>query len=390
MKKKPRTKGVACRLRYTVDRDKLFNHPTKSDAFFVRGKTEKLLQASKQVILDCCLENGGIVAANSTMPYYPKDAKNYFYVWPRDASYICLATDVIGLKDIQENFFAWLSSRAENWKETGLFYEKYYPNGLKARKKFQPDQTSSVLLAIYNFVKKDKAKIYKHKELITKSADGICKAWRNDHFIIPTNDLWEERLTFPDVKDNFSYSLAACVKGLQCANKLFSNKEYIKTAGQMKQVLIQAARKKGYFFRSFGKLNDERIDASLLGLVWPFEIVKANSALAQKTIKLIENKLVEDYGVYRREHDNYDGWMFEKELRNKGAGYWPLLNFWMSIVLSKAGRKKEALKYYNKVLNSTDKFIPEQIFNNNIQKSVSPLCWSHAMFILASKELGIL
>lgn len=356
----------------------------------MKNKIEKLLNTSKQVINDCCLENGGIVAANSTMPYYPKDANNYFYVWPRDASYICLAADAIGLENIQENFFTWLSSRADGWKETGLFYEKYYPNGLKALKKFQPDQTGSVLLAVYNFVKKDKAKINKHKKLVINSAQGICKVWRNDHFIIPTNDLWEERLTFPDIKGNFSYSLAACIKGLQCANKLFPDRKYIKTANQMKQALIKSARREGNFFRSFGRLNDKRIDAGLLGLVYPFEIVRVNSALAKKTIKLIENKLVKDCGVYRHEHDDYDGWMFEKFFRSKGAGYWPLLNFWMSIVLNKAGRKKEAMKYYNKVVDSTNKFIPEQIFDNNIQKSVSPLCWSHAMFILASRELGIL
>jgi len=55
-------------------------------------------------------------------------------------------------------------------------------------------------------------------------------------------------------------------------------------------------------------------------------------------------------------------------------------------------KRKEALKYYNKVLDciKDNKFIPEQIFDNNIQKSISPLCWSHAMFILASKELNYL
>lgn len=54
------------------------------------------------------------------------------------------------------------------------------------------------------------------------------------------------------------------------------------------------------------------------------------------------------------------------------------------------GKKEEAMKYYRKVINSIDKFIPEQIFDNNIQKCVSPLGWSHAMFVLASKELGFL
>lgn len=356
----------------------------------MKNRIKKLLDASEKVILDCVLKNGGIVAANSTMQYYPKDAKNYFYVWPRDASFTCLAADAIGLKNISVDFFNWLLNRAEGWEKTGLFYEKYYPNGLKALKKFQPGQVGMVLFAAYNHFKNNLSNIEKYRKLFVNSAQGICKVWNNDHFIINTNDIWEERLTFPDIKDNFSYSLAACIKGLLSANKLFPNKKYVKTANQMKQILIKAAREEGYFFRSFGRLDDKRIDASLLGLVWPFEIVKADSPLAKKTIKLIEDKIVKNYGVYRYEHDDYGGWIFETLDRKKGAGYWPLLNFWMSIVLNKMGKKKKSLKYYNKAVNSADKFIPEQIFNNNIQKSVSPLCWSHAMFILASKELGFL
>lgn len=37
-KNKPRTKDISCRRHYTTDCDKLFNHPTLSEEFFVRGK----------------------------------------------------------------------------------------------------------------------------------------------------------------------------------------------------------------------------------------------------------------------------------------------------------------------------------------------------------------
>ncbi len=357
----------------------------------MKVKVKKLIKTSQKVILDCCLENGAIVAANSTKPYYADEAKNYFYVWPRDASFTCLAADMLGIKDIQEKFFSWLMERAEGWQRKGIFYEKYYPNGLQALDKFQPDQAGIVLFAICHHFKDDKSRVKKYKELIIKSADGLCNVWNKDHFEIITNDLWEERLTFPDLKDNFSYSLAACIKGLVSANVLFPNEEYIKVATQMKEILLSAVQKKGYFFRSFGRLNDERIDASILGIIWPFEIVKLDNPLAKETVRLIEKKLVKDFGIYRYEHDEYDGWMYERLHRKKGAGYWPLLNFWMSIILAKMGEDKKAKNYYNKVINSINsEFIPEQIFNNNIQRCVSPLCWSHTMFILASKELGLL
>jgi GH15 family glucan-1,4-alpha-glucosidase len=35
------------------------------------------------------------------------------------------------------------------------------------------------------------------------------------------------------------------------------------------------------------------------------------------------------------------------------------------------------------------KHIPEQFFANRIQVSVSPLCWSHSMFVIASRKLGL-
>jgi len=73
-----------------------------------------------------------------------------------------------------------------------------------------------------------------------------------------------------------------------------------------------------------------------------------------------------------------------------GAGRWPLLNFWASICLSKNDYKEEAFKYYNWVIDSVENYIPEQIFQNNFQKSISPLAWSHSMFIIASSELNLI
>ena len=126
-----------------------------------------------------------------------------------------------------------------------------------------------------------------------------------------------------------------------------------------------------------------------MGVIWPFKIVNAKHALAKNTIKDIEKKLVKKNGIYRTPKDSYDGWMYRSVVREKKAGFWPLLNFWMAIVLYNAGQKKKAEKYYNKVINSiNDDFIPEQIFDNYLQHSVSPLAWSHAMFVLASEKFG--
>jgi glucoamylase len=351
-------------------------------------KIQKLIQTSRQVILDCVLENGAIVAANCLKEYFPKEAKYYTYVWPRDASFTCVAADILGIKGIQEKFFDWCINRAEAFLDIGLFYENYFVNGLKASGRFQPDQTGSVLWAVWHYFKDNRKGLSKYKKLIQKAANGICSKWDKDHFNEVTNDLWEERLAFPDLKENFTYSLAACIGGLECANALSPNGKWIKTAKEMRERLENHFD--GYFFRSCGKLSDKRIDASTLGLVYPFEIFQPDDNRIVATIKEIEKKLVVTGGVHRYENDEYDGWIRETVQRNKGAGAWPLLNFWMSICYAKLGDREKALRYYEWVLEKADRFIPEQIFDNNLQVSVNPLCWSHAMFIIASRELGYL
>jgi GH15 family glucan-1,4-alpha-glucosidase len=351
-------------------------------------KIQKLTESSRQVILDCALENGALVAANCLKEYFPKEAKHYTYVWPRDASFTCVAADILGIEGIQEKFFDWCMNRAEGFLDTELFYENYFVNGLKVSGRFQPDQTGTVLWAAWHHFKNCKEGLSKHKKLIQKAANGICSKWNGDHFNDVTNDLWEERLAFPDIKENFTYSLAACARGLECANALSPNENWVKVAKEMKEGL--ANHFDGYFFRSYGQLSDKRIDASMLGLVYPFEIVQPGDYRIVATVKEIERKVVVNGGVHRYENDEYDGWMRETVQRNKGAGGWPLLNFWMSIYYAKLGNREKVLQYYNWVLEKVDRFIPEQIFDNNLQVSVSPLCWSHAMFIIASRELGYL
>jgi len=61
----------------------------------------------------------------------------------------------------------------------------------------------------------------------------------------------------------------------------------------------------------------------------------------------------------------------------------------MAIVLNKMGQRQKAMEYFQKALPKHGINIPEQVFDNDIQKSISPLCWSHSMFVISSKELGL-
>jgi len=361
--------------------------PIESDRYL--SKIGNIIQVSKEVIRDSQLDNGAIVAANAAKDYYPPAAQNYFFVWPRDASYTCIAADLAGIGDMQEKFFNWCLRRAEGFKDTGLFYEKYHVNGLKAQGGFHPDQTGTLLYAIWHHYYKNIEMGFKFEDLIIKSANGLCNIWEKDHFNMITKDLWEERFTFPDLKDNFTYSLAACISGLECANSMIANKRWLMVSEQMRMQLEEHFVD-NYFVRSYGKLTDRYIDASMLGLVYPFKIYKADDLKIISTLDEIENKLIINGGVHRYEMDMYDGWMYEMINRRKGAGAWPVLNFWLSIYYSIKGDNVKAKKCYRWVLDNVNKYIPEQIFENKIQISISPLVWSHTMFVIASKHLEYL
>jgi GH15 family glucan-1,4-alpha-glucosidase len=244
------------------------------------------------------------------------------------------------------------------------------------------------LWAVWHHFEGKPRRALKYERLVREAADGLCSKWDGNHFGEVTNDLWEERFTFPDLEDNFTYSLAACIKGLRCANEIVPNKRWVDVADMMFQRLEEPGR--GSFVRSYGKLSDERMDASALGLVYPFDLFRVDDPRISATVEQIEKKLVVRGGVHRYENDEYDGWMCGGLHRKKGAGAWPILNFWMSIYYAKLGDREKALQYYNWPLERIQEFLPEQIFENNLQVSVRPLCWSHAMHIIASKELGFI
>ncbi len=354
----------------------------------MKDKIKKLINKSREIILDSVLDNGAIVAANPTKNYYPKRAKDYHYVWPRDAAYICYAAQHIGIKKIQQPFFTWLEDRPEDFKKEGKLFANYSANGPIKIRQFQPDQAGTVLWMIHDFYKNDHRGAESQENLIRRLADGLSNDWKERYFFTNTVDLWEEgnRKTSTQVENNHTYSLAACARGLICANLMIDCKQWKETAEQMIKKIDEAYLKnKKTFVRNHGKIDDLNMDASLLGLVWPFDIIKADDERMINTVRQMEEKIVENGGVHRYQFDYYDG----EGSAQEGGGAWPILNFWMSIYWSIKGNKTKAKKYYDWVIEKVedDHLIPEQIFSD-FRKGIKPLVWSHAMFIIAAQYLG--
>jgi GH15 family glucan-1,4-alpha-glucosidase len=160
------------------------------------------------------------------------------------------------------------------------------------------------------------------------------------------------------------------------------------------QLALSRSDEQGHYQRRLGPVgNDPVIDASLIGLAWPFDVRHAPERV-QATVAEIETRLLSELGVYRYPFDGYDGEVERvgAELR-QGAGAWPLLTFWLAIVCQRLGQPEHAREIYRIGLDNIapDGYIPEQVFPTDDDRiGVRPLLWSHMMFVLATLELGLL
>ncbi|MBC5792762.1 MAG: hypothetical protein H8Z69_01860 [Nanohaloarchaea archaeon] len=350
-------------------------------------RIKELIETSREVIKDCQVENGAIVAANSDKEYYPENVSNYRFVWPRDAAFVIYAEKLLGMEELENEFIEWLHDRAEGFSDSGLIFHRYATNGPRDTDfghQYQPDQAAALLWSILETHEELNEKM---SETVHLLADGLWSQWHQDHFHQDTHDLWEERAAYHDKKENFTYTLAACSKSLFMAAERFDEEKWRKTAEEMQARLNQHGEE--YYYRSYGEVSDESIDASVLGLVWPFNIVEKDKML-ENSINMVEENLMNINGVMRYEGDMYDGIIHHTEHLDKGAGAWPLLSFWHVIALSKMGERDRAEALFHDQIEKIDgDYIPEQIFEDD-REGIEPLAWSHAMFVIAADELGYL
>ncbi|MDZ7786305.1 MAG: glycoside hydrolase family 15 protein [Candidatus Saccharibacteria bacterium] len=346
-------------------------------------KISQLLKTSRDVLLGCCLDNGAVVAANTDHHAYPPDASDYRYVWPRDASYILYALLLLG-EDKRELFAEWLNTRAEDFCYRGAFFRRYATNGAGAwaSESFQPDQSGSLL---WLFTQGDISEP-QIAQAVTHAANGLCITWEEDHFTMPTHDLWEH-MSVPAGHHSFLYTLAACSKGLERASVRDSEEalQWQETAKQMRETILKSASGGGHLTR-LGSNYSDHLDASLLGLTWPFSVFNDRTALAKTTTK-IEEELMGDRGLKRFAGDVYDGRVTHSEDQNEGAGAWPLLTCWLAIAKHELGDHEGSKRTFLDLVESLDGgFIPEQLFTDG-RTGVKPLAWSHAMFVIAARKL---
>ncbi|BBN06864.1 glucoamylase [Marchantia polymorpha subsp. ruderalis] len=377
----------------------------------------RLFKRSALAIKLMCDKTGAVVAAPEFDEDYTR-CGGYSFCWGRDAAYIATALDQAGFHDLVTHFYDWTlkaQSPDGSWAQRHFMDARLAPQwGL------QVDETGSIVWGMWQHhealvaaQRPDKAREFATKvwPAVKRAADFLTISVDPDTKLpLASRDLWEERL------GEHVYSAGAVCAGLKCAcdlaqqlNRVAEAEPWGAAADDMLDAICKVgwSEERGHFLRVLKlqiseqtfrdhELNgvrvfsqtedkgyvrryaniDSTVDASLLGLSVPFNVVRANDQKMQLTATEIRKRLTVPGvgGLKRYEDDHYIG-----------GNPWIVTTLWMGLYDLRLGdveASKRALQWA--IDHQTDLgLLPEQVDRVTGRTAwVVPLTWSHAMYIL--------
>jgi GH15 family glucan-1,4-alpha-glucosidase len=368
-----------------------------------------LYKKSIEIILQNQSEWGSFVAS----PTFP----TYHFSWLRDGSFIAHAMDCAGETDSAAAFYRWLGVTIEKYGDKLANLRKIIEAGELPGKddalhtrftldgkedfqdetwgNFQMDGYGTWLWALYEHVN-----ISGNTEIVRElsgaikiTAEYLSLVWQ-----LPNYDCWEE---YPEYIH--TYSLGCVYAGFQAVADMESRgwlaSTDIKASGNaaevkdfiLKHAVIDQRLVKMIQPTDLSPVAEIGVDASLLGLLWPYAVFDLDSDVSIITMKKIEQDLLRPTGgIYRYATDEY-----------YGGGEWILLTAWLGWVYARMGKLDEAKRLQSWIESCVDEEnqLPEQVndhplFTNRYQPWVDkwglvakPLLWSHAMYIILVQEI---
>ncbi len=375
----------------------------------------RLVETSRAVFRSCSLPNGAIVAARPDLPDYPATVQSYGLVWLRDAAFVCVAAHAVGIRDIQEPFFRWVATRAEGIRDGRLPVNAFFPNGagagvivdgvkaepdrrllhtLTLAAQVQFDSLGTLLWALGEQKRAVRSLSRTSRDLAVRTAALIVRHWNGRSFTVPHWDLWEACVAESAKRENFAYTLAMCIRGLESADDLLGrNRARSRTIRTMRRSLetLYDARRRTFLRAAGRRVTDATPDMSLLGLIFPSQQIAAEDPRMMTTVPRLLKACRGTLGGFKRyPSDRYSGQIENGRLQHTGGGDWPWLSAWAAIVLSQQERPRDAEREFTRVLKlSRGKPLPEQ-FHADRSPSVPGLAISHAFAVLAAKQLRLL
>ncbi len=320
--------------------------------------------------------HGGIIAAPCMDP-------EYRFCWPRDATYVAYTFDRCGYHEEAKSFYRWCTKAQE--PEGGL-YQRYYI-GDRLKGPCWSSQTDEIATVIWGMGKhfeltSDRRFVRSVWNSVSKGADFLATQVSQADGLVETVGLWEEQF------GNHTYSNAAVYAGLKSAATLAKvigkddlgskwDQNAIKLRGSLLNLSWDAHLNR--FIKTASPRN-ENLDASLLSLSYPFDVLPANDERMKKTALAIESAFTfKSGGVGRYPFDQY-----------YGGNPWILTTLWLALYYEKAGELGKAEPLIRWAFDHSTELglLSEQVDKvSGAPVSAIPLAWSHAFFILSILDL---
>jgi len=388
--------------RRTVDRDAARTRTST----LVDGGLDVLDRIGLRVLRALQDRGGGVLAAPESDPDMRRSG-GYGFVWARDLAFIVMAAAVAGQRDVVDGALAWLV-RAQS--SDGLYEQRHWSDGTVAPSwGLQLDETGAVLHAIGEVARilDDPTIIERCWPTVLAGADALEGLLDPATGLPPASlDAWEERIGV------HTYTVAATIAGLEASARMGAGRD--DEAARRWWAGAQRARAgldahlwseaHGRFLRSRDvartdargapvpdrhqppgrpahpvasvDVEDATVDASLLGLAYPFSVLDADDPRLVATIDAVDRELRCGPGLLRYPGDTY-----------LGGNPWLLTRLWSGLARRRPGAVEIADGVVDVAACATDAgLLPEQVDAVSGRPVwVVPLAWSHAFYALACR-----
>ena len=369
-------------------------------------------------------ETGGIIASPEIDEDFTKCGR-YAYCWPRDAVFVTKAMNIVNMEKETEKFYKVFCKMTQS--KNGMWEQRFFTDmKLAPCWGYQVDETASVVYGVYEHYKVTKSEKFlkdnlhmceKAIDFLKKyikdwiGVEGIDEEKRDvvkdeieedtmkrtgkEHKYHVSYDLWEM------CESVHLYSLASIYAAFDAILNIYrvlgknvsefennrlkeekvqkNEREIEKIQRGIKDYInenLYDEQKKSYVRNP----EDKKMDISILGAVYPFNVFKSKENKVKNTVESINLHLRTYTGGYQRfEGDHY-----------MNGNPWPIANLWMTLYYLETGEKKKAKETFDFVVKTCGKhyFLGEQVDNSTLKPNwVIGLGWSHAMFLIVLEKL---
>jgi len=371
----------------------------------VTGRLDVLDRVGLRVLRALQDPDGGVLAAPECDPDMRRSG-GYGFVWARDLAFIVTAAAVAGRRDVVDGALAWLIAAQSS---DGLYEQRHWSDGRIAPTwGLQLDETGAVLHAVG-----DVARILGDDVVarcwptVRAGADALARLIHPTTGLPPASlDAWEERVGV------HTYTVAATIAGLEAAARMAEGRDADaalrwRTAAARCRAGLDAhlwSEEHGRFLRSRDVARDDgsgspvppqhqppgrpahtvrsvdpvdaTVDASLLGLAYPFAVLDHDDPRLVATVDAVARDLRAGVGLMRYPGDTY-----------VGGNPWLLTRLWLGLARREPGAAVVADGVEDVAGCATGgMLLPEQVDAVTGRPVwVVPLAWSHAFFVLACR-----